>query len=75
MGLAAFNRMRQLEAMKPENIEKEIKEKEIKVNNTVPAAEAVVPTVEEVTVKEVEEVKEEAPTTRRRRRTTNTTEE
>lgn len=62
MGLAAFNRMRQLEAMKPENIKKEAEEH--KIEN-----ESVIETPNTNTESTEVENNTEKSTTRRRRRT------
>ena len=70
MGLAAFNRMRQLEAMKPENIAKEEAKPEVIEQPVVVEEPIVEEPKEEIKVEEqpVEEANEEIkPATPRRR--------
>lgn len=67
MGLAAFNRMRQLEEMKPENIRKEQEAIEAKEIETLVIDEPIKETNQDIPTEEVVEKEETKPTTRRRR--------
>ena len=67
MGLAAFNRMRQLEEMKPENIRKEQEAIEAKEIETPVIDEPIKETNQDIPTEEVVEKEETKPTTRRRR--------